>query len=71
MSIDRLKPAFIDEPLRDAPMVVRDGVRSVQTRETTSEAVIPHPMVSDTETETNPVVTASGRLVKLHTRYRH
>ena len=70
MSIDRLKPAFMDEPLRAAPMV-RDGARSVQTREPTSEAVIPHPMVSDTETETNPVVTASGRLVKLPTRYRH
>ena len=31
--------------------MVCDGVRSVQTREPTSEAVIPHPMVSDTETE--------------------
>ena len=66
VSIDRLKPVFMDEPLRAAPMV-RDGARSVQTRETTSEAVIPHPMVSDTETETN----ASGRLVILPTRYRH
>ena len=70
VSIDRLKPAFMDEPLRAAPMV-RDVARSVPTREPTSEAVIPHPMVSDTETETNPVVTASGRLVKLSTRYRH
>ena len=70
VSIDRLKPAFMDEPLRAAPMV-RDGARSDQTREPTSEAVIPHPMVSDTETETNPVVTASGRLIKLPTRYRH
>ena len=70
VSIDRLKPAFMDEPLRAAPMV-RDGARSDQTREPTSEAVIPHPMVSDTETEMNPVVTASGRLVKLPTRYRH
>ena len=70
VSIDRLKPAFMDEPLRAAPMV-RDGARSDQTREPTSEAVIPHPMVSDTETETNPVVTASGRLVKLPRRYRH
>ena len=51
--------------------MVRDGARSDQTREHISEAVIPHPMVSDTETETNPVVTASGRLVKLPTRYRH
>ena len=32
--IDRLKPAFMDEPLRDAPMV-SDGARSVQTREPT------------------------------------
>ena len=32
VSIDRLKPAFMDEPLQDAP-VVRDGARSVQTRE--------------------------------------
>ena len=70
VSIDRLKPAFMDEPLQDAP-VVRDGARSVQTREPTSEAVKPHPIVSDTEPEANPVVTASGRLVKLPTRYRH
>ena len=63
VSIDKLKPAFMDEPLRAAPMV-HDGARSVQTRELTSEAVIPHPMVSDTDTERNPVVTASGRLVK-------
>ena len=70
VSIDRLKPAFMDEPLLAAPMV-RAGTRSDQTREPTYEAVIPHPMVSDTETETNPVVTASGRLVKLPTRYRH
>ena len=31
VSIDRLKPAFMDEPLRDAP-IVRDGARSVQAR---------------------------------------
>ena len=70
MSIDRLKPAFMEEPLRDAP-IVRDSARSVQTRESTYEAVKPHAMVSDTEPEANPVVTASGRLVKLPTRYRH
>ena len=70
VSIDRLKPAFMDEPLQDAP-VVRDGARSVQTREPRSEAVKPHPIVSNTEPETNLVVTASGRLVKLPTRYRH
>ena len=68
VSIDRLKPAFMDEPLRDAPMV-RDGACSVQTREATTEAMIPNPMVSDTETETNPVVIASGKLIKLPTRY--
>ena len=53
-----LKPAFMVEPLRDTPKV-RGGARSVQT----PEAVRPPIMVSDTETETNPVVTASGRLV--------
>ena len=68
VSMDRLKPAFVDEPLRAAPMV-RDGARSVHTREPTSDAVIPHPMVSDTETETNPVVTASGRMVKRRKNY--
>ena len=70
LSIDRLKPAFMDEPLRDAPSVL-DGARSVQTRDPTSEAVKPHPLVRDTEPEANPVVTASGRLTKLPTRYRH
>ena len=63
MSIDRLKPAFMDEPLQDAPIVC-DGARSVQTREPTSVAVKPHPIVSDAEPDANPVVTASGRLVK-------
>ena len=43
VSIDRPKPAFIDEPLRDAP-TVRDGARSVQTRE--PEAVRPHPVLT-------------------------
>ena len=70
LSIYRLKPAFMDEPLQDA-QIVRDGARSVQTREPISEAVKPHQIVSDTEPEANPVVTASGRLVKLPTRYRH
>ena len=58
VSTDMLKPAFMVEPLRYTPKV-RGGARSVQT----PEAVRPPIMVSDTETETNPVVTASGRLV--------
>ena len=68
VSIARLKPPFMDEPLRAAPMV-RDGARSDPTREPTSEAVIPHPMVSDTETETNPVVTLDYCISGVRTIY--
>ena len=59
VSIDRLKPAFMDEPLQDAP-VVRDDTRSVQTREPTSEAVNHTRSLAANEPEANPVVTASG-----------
>ena len=69
VSVDRLKPAFLDEPVPDN-QDARGTVARAGQRHTPVYLEVTGPVAVNYDTDLTPVVTRSGRRIHLPTRYR-
>ena len=69
VSVDRLKPAFLDEPVRDNQEPGGTVARARQ-RHTPVYMEVTGPVAVNCDTDLTPVVTRSGRRIQLPRRYR-
>ena len=69
VSVDRLKPAFLDEPVPDN-QDARGTVARAGQRHTPVSLEVTGPVAVNYDTDLTPVVTRSGRRIHLPTRYR-